>query len=38
MTVQDIKHFQKKDSEYHGYGIESMRRIVKKYDGKLDVT
>lgn len=26
----------KKDSEYHGYGIESMRRIVKKYDGKLE--
>ena len=26
----------KKDSEYHGYGIESMRRVVKKYDGKLE--
>lgn len=26
----------KKDNEYHGYGIESMRRVVKKYDGKLE--
>jgi len=26
----------KRDNEYHGYGIESMRRVVKKYDGKLE--
>ena len=26
----------KKNSEYHGYGIESMRCVVKKYDGKLE--
>ncbi|MDE6589405.1 MAG: ATP-binding protein, partial [Oscillospiraceae bacterium] len=27
----------KADKQYHGFGIKSMRRIVEKYGGEMDV-
>lgn len=28
----------KKDNRYHGYGIKSIKRIIQKYNGSLDIT
>ena len=28
--------YNKKEKEKHGWGIESVKRIVEKYDGEID--
>ncbi|NJA01277.1 sensor histidine kinase, partial [Clostridioides difficile] len=35
---QELFISDKKDSNSHGYGIENIREIVNKYNGKLDIS
>ena len=35
--VGDLPVTTKKDKDYHGYGLKSIRRTVKKYDGFVSV-
>lgn len=35
--VDGIPQTKKKEREYHGFGVRSMRRIVEKYDGNLKI-
>lgn len=35
-SLKDLKTT-KKDKEYHGYGIRSMKKVIRKYNGDIDL-